>query len=72
MKRIAVRLVAAALAVGFTLLELNGIALIAERAVWSGDPVLVLPRVVITPVASAPPGTEAGAALAREASLPPT
>jgi len=72
MKCIGVRFVAAALAVGFTLLQLTGIALIAEGAVASGDSVLVLPRIVITPVASAPRDTEARAALACDASLPPT
>lgn len=72
MKCTVVRFAAAALAGGFTLLQLTGIALIAEGAVSSGDPVLVLPRAVITPVASAPPGTEARATLGCDASLSPT
>jgi len=72
MKSTVVRFAAAALAGGFTLLQLIGIALIAEGAVSSSDPVLELPHVVITPVASAPRGTEARATLACDASLPPT
>jgi hypothetical protein len=72
MKCTVVRFAAAALAGGFTLLQLTGIALIAEGAVSWGDPVLVLPRTIITPVASAPRGTEVRATRACDASLSPT
>jgi hypothetical protein len=49
MKRITVRFVAAALAVGVTLLQLTAIGWIAAAAFPLADPVMVLPRVVVTP-----------------------
>ena len=75
MKRTKARFVAAALAVGVTLLKLTGIALIARPAPLAGDAVLVLPRVIVTP---APPaadrrGNDArSASFARSSPLPPT
>jgi hypothetical protein len=49
MNRLIVRLVAGALAAGFTIAELVGVSLLVENAPLQGE--LLMPRVVVTPAA---------------------